>query len=82
MRSQVLRDYFTSAPQGSGSCGTGSKNILKNVWLSSKYYKIKLLEYANFGAIGSIGCVSKTVPVNLEPGAVLSSSDFYNVYIK
>jgi hypothetical protein len=82
MSSQVLRDYFTGAPQCSGSCGTEYKSILKNVWLSSKCYKIKLLECANFGAIGSIGRVSKTIPVHLEPGAVLSGSDYYNVYIK
>jgi hypothetical protein len=82
MSSQVLRDYFTGAPQYSGSCGTEYKNILKNVWSSSKCYKIKLLECANFGAIGSIGHGSKTIPVHLEPGAVLSGSDYYNVYIK
>jgi hypothetical protein len=82
MSSQVLRDYFTGAPQYSGSCGTEYLSILKNVWLSSKCSKIKLLECANFGAIGSIGRVSKTIPVHLEPGAVLSGSDYCNVYIK
>jgi len=30
MYSQVLRDYFTGAPEYSGSCGTESKNILKS----------------------------------------------------
>jgi len=29
--SQMLRDYFTGAPQSSGSCGTESKNILNSV---------------------------------------------------
>jgi len=82
MSSQVLRDYFTSAPQCSGSCGTEYKNILKNVWLSSKCYIIKLLECANFGAIGRNGRVSKTIPVHLETGAVLSMSDYFHVYIK
>jgi hypothetical protein len=61
---------------------TEYKSILNNVWLSSKCYKIKLLEYANFRAIGSIGCISKTIPVHLEPGAVLSGSDYYNIYTK
>jgi len=82
MSAQVLRDYFTGAPGCLGSCGREYKDILKNVWLSSKCYKFKLLECANFGAIGSIGRVSKTIPVHLEPGAVLSRSDYYNVYIK
>jgi len=82
MSSQVLQDYITGAPQCSGCCATESKNILKNVWLPLKCYKIKLLECANFGAIGSIGRVSKTIPVHLEPGAILSRSDYYNVYIK
>ena len=82
MSSQVLRDYFTGAPPCSGSCRSEYKNILKNVWLSLKCYKIELLECGNFGAIGSIGRVSKTIPVYLEPGAVLSRSDYYNVYIK
>jgi hypothetical protein len=82
MSSQVLRDYFTGAPQCSGGCGTKYKSILKNVRLSSKCYKVKLLECANFEAIGSIGRVSKIIPVRLEPGAVLSGSDYYNVYIK
>jgi hypothetical protein len=82
MSSQVLRNYFTSAPQCSGSCGTEYKSILKNVWLSSKCYKIKLFECGNFGAIGIIGHVSKIIPVHLEPGAILSGSDYYNVYIK
>jgi len=82
MSSQVLRDHITGAPQCSGSCGIEYKNILKSVWLSSKCYKIKLLECANLGAIGSIRHVSKTIPVHLEPGAVLSRSDYCNVYIK
>jgi len=81
MSSQVLRDYFTGVPQCSGSCGTEFKSILKNVWLSSKCYKIKLVECANFEAIGSIGHVSKTIPVHPKPGAVLSGGDYYNVYI-
>jgi len=75
-------DELSGAPQCCGSCGREYKNILKNVWLSSKCYKIKLLECENFGAIRSIGRVSKTIPVHLEPGAVLSRSDYYNVYIK
>jgi len=82
MSSQVLRDYFTGAPQCSGSCGTEYKNILNNVWLFWKFYKIKPLESANFGAIGSIGRISKTIPLHLEPGAALSRSDYYNVFIK
>jgi hypothetical protein len=82
MSSQVLRDYFTGAPQCAGSWGTEYKSILKNVLLSSKCYKIKLIECANFGAIGSIGRISKTIQVHLEPGAVISGSDHYNVYIK
>jgi hypothetical protein len=50
--------------------------------MSSKCYKIKLLECANFGVIGSIrsiGGISKTIPVHLEPEGILSGSDFYNV---
>jgi len=55
--------------------------ILKSVWLSSKCYKIKLLGCANFGAIGSIGHISKTNPVHPEPGATLCGRDYYNVDI-
>jgi hypothetical protein len=50
--------------------------------MSSKCYKIKLLECANFGAIGtigSIGRISKTIPVHLEPEGILSRIDFPNV---
>jgi hypothetical protein len=50
--------------------------------MSSKCYKIKLLECANVGAIGRIGRigrVSKAIPVHLEPDGILSRSDFYNV---
>jgi hypothetical protein len=50
--------------------------------MSSKWYKIKLLECANFGAIGSIGSigrVSKTIRVHLEPEGKLTGRDFYNV---
>ena len=43
---------------------------------------MKLLGCANFGAIGSIGRVSDSVPEHFEPGAILSGSDYYNVYIK
>ena len=43
---------------------------------------MKLLECANFGAIGSIGRVSESIQVHLEAGAILSGSDYYNVYIK
>jgi len=28
------------------------------------------------------GCISKTIPVKLEPGAILSGSDHYNLYNK
>jgi len=76
MSSQVLRDDFTGAPQCFESCGTEYKNMVMNVWLSSKCDKIKLLECANFGTIGSIGHVSKTIPMHLELGAVLSMSDY------
>jgi len=72
----MLPDYFTGAPQCSQSCATKYKDILKNVWLPSKCYKIELLQCANFGAIGSIGRVSKTIPVHLEPGAVHSGSEY------
>ena len=81
MNTQVLWEYFTGAPYYSGSSGTEYKNVLKNVWLSSKCYKTKLLDCANFEAIGSIGHVSKTIPVHPKPGAVLSGGDYYNVYI-
>jgi len=43
---------------------------------------MKLLGYANFGAIASIGHVSGSIPVHLEPGAIFSGSDYYTVYIK
>jgi len=33
-------------------------------------------------AIGSIGRISKTRPVSLEPGAILSGSDYYTTYVK
>jgi len=43
---------------------------------------MKLLGCANFGAIGSSGHVYESIPVHPEPGAILSGSDYYNVYIK
>ena len=43
---------------------------------------MKLLGCANIGAIGCIGRVSESIPVHLKPGAILSGSDYYNVYIK
>jgi len=43
---------------------------------------MNLLGWANFGAIGSIGRVSESIQVHLEPGAILSGSDYYNVLIK
>ena len=43
---------------------------------------MKLLECANFGAIGSIVHVSKTSQVGLKPGVILSGSDYYYVYVK
>ena len=82
MSSQVLQDYITGAPQCSGSCGIEYKNFLNNAWLSSKCFKIKLLECENSGSIGSICQVSKTIQVHLKPGAVLSDSDYYTVYTK
>jgi len=82
MRCQVLRDYFRGAPQCSGSCGTQYKSILQCGYLSSKCCQMKLLECANFGAIGSIVHVSKTSQVGLKPGVILSGSDYYYVYVK
>jgi len=82
MCSQVLRDYITCAPQCSRSSGSEYKNILKTELLSSKCFQIKLLGDANFGAIGSIGRVSESIPAHLEPGALLSGGDYYNVYMK
>jgi len=43
---------------------------------------MKLVGCANFGVIGSIGYVSESTPVHIYPGAILSGSDYYNVYIK
>jgi len=43
---------------------------------------MKLLGCGNFGAIGNIGHVYESILVHLEPGAILSGSDYYNVYIK
>jgi hypothetical protein len=70
--STVLWDYFTSALKYAASFGTEGKNILKSVYMSSKCYK--QLEYVNFGAIGSMGCVSINMPVHLDSGAILSGS--------
>jgi len=42
----------------------------------------QLLGGANFRGIGSIGRVSESILVHLEPGAILSGSDYYTVYIK
>ena len=78
----VLRDYITSSPQFSGSCGTESKNILKSVKLSSKSFQIKLLRCANFGAVGSIGRISESILWDFEPGPILFGSDYNNVYIE
>jgi hypothetical protein len=78
----VVRDYFTSAPHCSDSYGTAYQITLKNVWLSTKCCKIKSLECANFEAIGSIGHISKTIPVHFAPEAVLSRRDYYNVFMK
>jgi len=50
--------------------------------ITSKCYKIKLLECANFGGIegiGSIGRVSKTISVHLELEGILSGRDVYTV---
>jgi len=52
---------------------------MKSVKLSSKRIQIKLLGCANFGAMGSIGRVSKSIPVHLKTGVILSGSDDYNV---
>lgn len=38
-----------------------------------------MLECANFGAIGSIGHVSETCAVHLEPRTILTVSFYYNV---
>jgi len=70
--SLVLWNNVTGAPQFCASCGTEYKNILKIVWVSLKCYNIKLLECTNFGAIGNIGRISKTVPVHHEHGVMLS----------
>jgi len=43
---------------------------------------MKLLGCEDFGAMGSIGRIPESIPVHLEPGAILSGSDYYNVYIK
>jgi hypothetical protein len=80
--SQVLPEYFHSAPQCSEYWGTELKDLQKSQLWSSRCYNIKLLECANVGATGSIGSVSKRFPVHLIPGAVLFWSDYYNVYIK
>jgi len=81
----MLQDYFLGAPQSSRSCGTENKNVLRSIELPSKCHKIKLLECANFGAIGSIGGIghiSKAFPVHLELGGMFTESDFDNVYVK
>jgi hypothetical protein len=82
MWSKVLRDYFISVPHFSACCGTEYMNILKSVQLASKQYKINPIEYPNFENIGSIGYVSKSNLVHLEPDTMLSGSDYYNVYVK
>jgi hypothetical protein len=79
--SYMLWDFFTGAPQWSGACGTESKNILKSVLLSSKCFQIKLLGCANSGAIGNNGHVSQSIQLHLEPGAILSQSDYYHIDI-
>jgi len=45
-------------------------------------YKIKLLVWADFSMIGTIGGVPKTDPSNIEAVAVLSGSGYYNICIK
>jgi len=50
--------------------------------MSSKCYRIKLWECANFAAIGSSGGIAKTIPMHPKPEAILSGSDYYNVYSK
>jgi len=39
-----------------------------------------VLEWANFETSGSIVSVCKTIPVRLKPRAILSNSDYYNLY--
>jgi len=76
------QEYFCSPSQCSGSCGTDYKNNLNNVGLSSNWFKIKQLGCANFGPIGTIDSITKTILLHLKPGAKLSRRDYYNVYIK
>jgi len=44
--------------------------------LSSKCYKIKLLEWANFGGIETIDHIPDTIPEHLKPEAILSRCDY------
>jgi hypothetical protein len=78
---QVIQDYHSGALQYSGCCGAEYKTTMKSVLLFSKWYKIKLLEGSNFGDIQSIGCITNTTPVGLEPGAILFRRSYNNVYV-
>jgi hypothetical protein len=49
--------------------------FLRNV-TKSNYYTVPISEL-----LRELPCVSNTIPVHLEPGAILSGSDYYNVYI-
>jgi len=45
-------------------------------------WQIKQLGCANFEAIESIGCISKTIAVHFEPEAILCKSNDINVSLK
>jgi hypothetical protein len=82
MCSQVLQDNFTGAPEYSGSCGTEPKNISKSVLVSTICSQIKQFGCANFGVIGCIGHVAKSILMHLKPGDIIPGSDYFNVGIK
>lgn len=53
---------------------------MESILFASGYYQIKSLGCSNFGDIGCMGHISKTIPVHLEPGAIISMSDLNNTY--
>jgi hypothetical protein len=47
-----------------------------------KMFPNRTIRRSKFEAMGSIGRIGECMPADVEPGAVLCGSDYYNVYNK
>jgi hypothetical protein len=78
----ILQEYYTGVPKCSGSYLPECKNIPKSVLQWSNYFDIKLLWCEIIGAIGSVGGTFQNILLRLKSGAILTESEYYNLYIK